>query len=157
MVCATDRHARADLRLGDAEDPDEFVFKMFEGAKSRRIRIEMAQRAAEKVAQLGKCVFGLGDQFDELDEERGQGDALVLRTQSGIRFPQDDLTQRVELAFSASREGNLAIEEKVEASGKFAFRVASSFRHGFQLAMGIREPGQNQARIGELGLSQEDG
>jgi len=35
VVSATDRHARADLRLGDAEDPDEFVFEVLQGAKRR--------------------------------------------------------------------------------------------------------------------------
>ena len=76
---------------------------------------------------------------------------------AGMRLAQRDLTQDVQFTFAAARKLNLAVEKQVEPAGEFALRLPRSLRHRLDLAVRLREPRHDQARLGELRFAEQNG
>ena len=155
MVSAVDRDGGGDLVVADAEQAGEFGLEMEERSARCGIGVQESDRAQEEVVKLRCRVVGFGDEFEEFDEICGHRDALVVRAQSLVRFAQDCFAEHVQFASPTARKLNLAIEEQVEHAGKAALRAASAFGHGLDEAVPGREPGDDEARFGELRLAHQ--
>ena len=123
----------------------------------RRLRVEKTERALEQVVKLRRGVLQLGDQLDEFHEIRAERHASVVEPHAGMRLAQRDLTQDVQFTFAAARKLNLAVEKQVEPAGEFALRLPRSLRHRLDLAVRLREPRHDQARLGELRFAEQNG
>lgn len=157
MVGAADGDGGAEFRVLDAEQADEFALEMLERAQTRGVVVEVPDRAAEQVEEVGHGVVGFGDEFEQFDKIRGERDALVVAAQAFVRLGQLGFAQGVEFALAAASDADLALEEEVEPAGEAALRLARAFRHGLELPMRGGEPREDEARVGKLGLAEQKG
>lgn len=157
MVRAGERQGSGDAGLGDAEQTGELGLEMDQGALGGGFFVEMGEGALEQIVELLDGVIGLGDRIEELGEISAEGGAVVVEPEVLVRLQQGRFAEGVELAAGAADQRDFAAVEKIEGAGEAALRLARAFGHRFQFAEIAREPGDDEARLGELGFAEEDG
>ena len=141
----------------DAEQAHEFALEVLERTQARGVFVQVAQSAPEQIVEFADGVLGLGDEFDEFDEIRRERDARVVVAEAIVRLGESDFAQRVQLARAAARVVDFTFKKKVESAGKAALRLARAFRDGLKFAMHGGQPREDEARVGEPGLAQQNG
>ena len=157
VIHAADGDDGREFGMRDAEHAGEFALEVEQRARLGGILIEKIERAPEQVVQFGRGVLGLGREFDQLDEVRRECDAAVVGAEPGACVAQVGLTERVQVAFCAACDGDVAVEKKIEHAGEAALRTQRSFHDGLQPPVVAREPRDDEARLAEPRFPQQDG
>lgn len=113
--------------MRDAEHAGEFALEVEQRARLGGILIEEIERAPEQVVQFGRGVIGLGREFDQLDEMRRECDAAVVGAEPGACVAQVGLTERVQVAFCAACDGDVAVEKRSSTPAKRLFGRSAPF------------------------------
>lgn len=157
VVGAAEGGDGGDLGVLDAQEADQFAFEVLEGTHGRWVRVEIAEGAAEEIVEFGDGVLWLGDDLDQLDEIGPHGDAAIVLAQAIVWFAEFTLAQGVEVAFAAAGDGDLALEKEVDATGESALGLPGALGERLEFAVVRRQPGEDEAGFGKLGLPEEQG
>lgn len=143
--------------MRDAQQADEFLFKMNHRKPSGRLCIEMRKGTPEQIEQLWRRLLGLRRVLDQLDKIRTQRHTRKVRPHLLARLSQDGFAQHVDFAFRTADECDLALEEQVERACKPALWPQRTFYDRLDTPVVGGEPRHDQARIAKARLAQKNG
>lgn len=104
----------------NSQQTHEFSFKMKHRTATRGLRIKMGQRSLEQVEQLRRGLLGLGGVFHQLNKVGAQRHTREVGAHVLARLAQNSFAERVDFAFRAAREGDLAFKKQVQRASEFA-------------------------------------
>ena len=153
MVCAAKGDDGSDIGLRDAEQAREFALEVEEGALGGGFFVEVIEGTGEEVVEFGGWVVGLCGEFEEFDEVGGECEAGVVAAEAVAGVAEAGFAEVVEFGFCAAREGDFAVEEKIEDSCEGAFWAECALGDGFDFTVVAGQPGDDEAGVAEPGFA----
>ena len=157
VIDAPDGDDWRQTRVLNPQHPREFALEMQQAALRGRLLVEMVERAPDKIVQLRRRLFRFGRKLDEFDEVRRERNPMIIVAKPHARIAQGGFAKRVKFALRAPRDADLALKKKIENPGEATLRAQRSFGDCLDPAQIRSEPRDDEARVAESDLAQQNG
>src|SRR5262245_35320616 len=129
---------------------------MRDRARCRIISIEITESSPQQHKQVRFSMVSLRTNLNQFDKISCRLCPQIVAADSGERVSQHNFSERVQIGFPASYDGNFSFKKQIQLSGERTFRSARAFGDCLNATERLCAPGNDQAGVAELSFAKKN-